>query len=219
MMTFVAFSEMFQQEYIPISHNIKKTLSGEENNIDNFVTIQSSTGKPWVLAYHHGQWPPSKPMSPETSQNLLWNDPKNMIKSSWGQHGLQIPQIPIWLNIHAIQENEYNPWRPSLATLRNQRTQHQRSCERQYKTPTEVLWLGLDGSEPSWIHDGAFNGSDFFWDVPQMLRQFGSWKCGGQGAALSLSSRFSSHSRVTFCMVSCIVLPCGATAIRECCCL
>lgn len=24
MMTFVAFSEMFQQEYIPISHNIKK---------------------------------------------------------------------------------------------------------------------------------------------------------------------------------------------------
>ena len=82
-------------------------------------------------------------------------------QSSWDQHGLQIPQIPIWVNTHGIQENESNPWRPSLAALRNQRTQHQRPCERQYKTPTDVLWLGLDGLEPSWIHSGAFMDQTF----------------------------------------------------------
>ena len=77
--------------------------------------MQSSAGKPWVLAFiwipldkHYPstapdsngtprwQWPPSRTMHPDTPQKLLR---KNTTKTARHLPGLWIPQVQIWLSI------------------------------------------------------------------------------------------------------------------------
>lgn len=86
----------------------------------------------------HGSALPSRTRDLDKPQKLLRNGPRNMTKSSRRRPGL-----------------DPDPWRPHLATHRNQMICCQCPSARHDGTPPELLCPCLDGSEPSLMLSGA----------------------------------------------------------------
>lgn len=155
-----------------------KPLMGEEDNIRHLVTMQSSVGQHLFLAFtwiiHTNTNPRSHTHDEGTPrwQFLAQQDntpchtaktigPRNLTKRRRRQHGLQVPQIPIWSNVR-----------------------HQTPPV----TPRGPVYMPR--SEPSPITQQGIHWSDLLQHVPQMLDLIGIWGSWIPGQHLVLFIKF-----------------------------